>query len=64
VTCVSRPHQAHRLRSSEDEEAEIDASCSIARESRVEMLNVSVELVDEVLQVGLVRRDLDHLEGS
>jgi hypothetical protein len=28
------------------------------------VLNVSVELVEEVLQVGLVRRDLDHLESS
>ena len=64
MTCVSRQHQAHRLRSSEDEEAEIDASGSIARESRVEVLNISVELMEEVLQVGLVRSDLDHLESS
>ena len=64
VTCVSRQHQAHRLRFSEDEEAEIGLSGIIARESRVEALNVSVEVVQEVLQVGLVRRDLDHLESA
>jgi hypothetical protein len=27
------------------------------------VLNVSIELVEEVLQVGLVRRNLDHMES-